>query len=89
MGKKYKRSDKGKTIFQRQNNPSYKLMESVNKQIAAIEGQLATSRKDRMSMENKNVDAVAAWLEKVSSKLPKKQSNIISTQQANDILTED
>ena len=81
----------GQKVVQRTNNPSFKLLESVNKQIAIIEGQLATSRKDRLSMENKNVDKLQEWLSHVKKNqekaIPNSQKKL-SLSEANDIISE-
>ena len=78
----------GKSIIQRTNNPSYKLLESINKQIASIESQLATSRKDRMSMENKNVDKLKEWIDNIQKNAPKPTKKVLSIEEANNIISE-
>jgi hypothetical protein len=77
----------GRAIFQRAPNPSYKILEGINKQIANIEGQLATSRKDRLSMENKNADQLMKWFDEVQKQLPK-QNKALKAADVNNILDE-
>ncbi len=82
----------GQAIKQRTNNPSFKLLESVNKQIAVIEGQLATSRKDRMSLENKNVDKLETWLKNIQQnkdKAAKQTPKPLTITEANDLITDE
>lgn len=76
----------GKPIIQRTNNPSFKLLESVNKQITVIEGQLATSRKDRMNMENRNADKLQDWLNSLAQVKAQNSKKSLTSDQANDLL---
>ena len=76
----------GKPIIQRTNNPSFKLLESVNKQITVIEGQLATSRKDRMNMENRNADKLADWLSSLAQVKAQNAKKTLSLDETNNLL---
>ena len=72
--------------IQRTNNPSFKLLESVNKQITVIEGQLATSRKDRMNMENRNADKLADWLSSLAQVKAQNAKKTLSLDETNNLL---